>query len=371
MQQPSTIDSDIINDLNHTLLFENLFHDHPTPPYMQNEQPVIVSNEHDHLALPQDFNQERDNNIVLRRSSRSRKPPSYLQEFHCNIAAAAENNPICSNALYPLSNYIDYSNLSDSHRQYALTISTLQEPATYKQAIKSKEWIDAMQAELHALDLNDTWDIVTLPPGKKSIGCKWVYKIKLKSDGSLERYKARLVARGFTQTEGIDYFDTFSPVAKVTTIILLLALSTVNNWHLQQLDVQNTFLHGQLDEEVYMDLPPGLPTTQPNQVCRLKKSLYGLKQSSRQWFAKLSQSLISQGYTQSNSDYSLFIKHAQNSFTALLVYVDDFTHAGNDVEEINNVKAFLHHQFRIRDLGNLKYFLGLEIVRSHKGLHIC
>lgn len=176
------------------------------------------------------------------------------------------------------------------------------EPKTYKQAIKSKEWIDAMQTELDALKKNDTWDIVTLSQGKQSIGCKWVYKVKLKSDGSLERYKARLMACSFTQIEGIDYFNTFSPVAKVTTIRLLLALASTNNWFLQQLDVQNAFLHGQLDEEVYMDLPPGLPHSQPNQVCRLKKSLYGLKQSSRQWFAKLSQSLLSQGYTRSTSD---------------------------------------------------------------------
>lgn len=120
-----------------------------------------------------------------------------------------------------------------------------------------------------------------------------------------------------------------------------------------------------------MDIPPGLQPTKPNQVCLLKKSIYGLKQSSRQWFAKLSQSLLNQGYTQSNSDYSLFFKHTHNSFTALLIYVDDLILAGNSIQEITAIKHFLHQQFKIRDLGNLKYFLGLEISRSQQGLYIC
>lgn len=160
-------------------------------------------------------------------------------------------------------------------------------------------------------------------------------------------------------------------MAKVTTIRLLLALASANHCYLQQLDFQNAFLYGNLDEEVYMDLPPRMQPTQPHQVCRLKKLPYGLKQSSIQWFAKLSQSLFSQRYTQSNSDYSLFHKYANGSFTALLIYVDELIFAGNNIQEINQVKNFLLHQFKIRDLGSLKYFPGLEIACSQKGMHIC
>lgn len=143
-----------------------------------------------------------------------------------------------------------------------------------------------MDDELRALDTNDTWDIVPLPLGKKPIGCKWVYKIKLKSDGTLERYKARLVAKGYTQEYGIDYQDTFYPVVKMPTIRCIIALTASKQWPLYQLDINNAFLHGDLHEEVYMVVPPGLSHV-PNSVCKLKKSLYGLKQTSCQWFAKL------------------------------------------------------------------------------------
>src|ERR1044072_8644538 len=138
-----------------------------------------------------------------------------------------------------------------------------------------------MELELNALHKTGTWEIVDLPSGVIPIGSKWVYRIKRHADGSIERYKARLVAKGCTQVEGIDYFDTFSPVAKMTTIRFLLAVTSSKNWYLHQLDVNNAFLHGDLQEHVYMTIPDGLSVKGHQKVCKLKKSLFGLKQASR------------------------------------------------------------------------------------------
>ncbi|CAN0830524.1 Retrovirus-related Pol polyprotein from transposon RE1 [Linum grandiflorum] len=229
-----------------------------------------------------------------------------------------------------------------------------------------------MILELQSLLMNHTWSIVSLPPFKYVIGNKWVYRVKYKSDGSIERFKARLVAKGYSQQEGVDYQETFAPVVKMTTIRLFLALAARFGWHLHQLDINNAFLHGDLTEEVYMKVPPGLvvDSTIPNPVCKLHKSLYGLKQASRQWFTKLSDQLDAAGYVQSKVDPSLFTKTSGANFTAVLIYVDDLIVGGTDLLEIQTVKKVLHDSFKIKDFGDLKFFLGLEVARSQAGIHL-
>lgn len=307
-----------------------------------------------------------------RKSHRLTKPPAYLSEYHCNLLSSMlpASNP--GKSPYPLSSVLSYDKCSPCHKRFCLSISSLTEPKTYKQACKFDCWNLAMKSELDALASTNTWSVVDLPEGKQPIGCKWVYKIKHHADGSIERYKARLVAKGYTQLEGVDYFDTFSPVAKLTTIRTLLSVAAIKDWHLEQLDVNNAFLHGDLHEEVYMDLPPGFlrPGSSSNKVCKLHKSLYGLKQASRQWFSKLSTALISLGYSPSSADHSLFTKLHNSHFTALLVYVDDIVLTGDDLQEIQSVKQFLDSTFKIKDLGKLKYFLGLEIARSTQGIFL-
>jgi hypothetical protein len=229
-----------------------------------------------------------------------------------------------------------------------------------------------MTDELKALEANNTWSLTHLPLGKHPIGSKWVYKVKLKVDGSLERYKARLVAKSYTQQEGLDYSETFSPVAKFSTVRTLLAIASAQHWSLIQFDVNNAFLHGDLNEEVYMLLIPGFPSKgETDLVCKLHKSLYGLKQALRQWFVKFSSTIIKQGFIQSKSDYSLFISTQGTTFITLLVYVDDILIASNNIIAVHTLKNSLHAKFKLKDLGNFKYFLGLEVARSAKGISLC
>ena len=191
----------------------------------------------------------------------------------------------------------------------------------------------------------------------------------------MERYKARLFAQGFAQQKGVDYIDTFSPVAKLTSVKLLLSLAAAQGWSLTQMDVSNAFLHGILEEEIFMSLPQGYTpppgvTLPPNPVCRLRKSLYGLKQASRQWYKRFSSVLIGANFIQSPADNTLFVKASSTSFVAVLVYVDDILIASNDSVAVDELKSLLQSAFKIKNLGQSRFFLGLEIARSTSGISV-
>lgn len=310
----------------------------------------------------------------LRRSSRTSRPPPHLADFKTYHAAVLGHNVSSystSGTRYPLQRYVSYSGLSDKYRSFVNNISLLVEPSTYEQACHDPKWVVAMNSEIQALEDNKTWSMVPLPLGKRPIGCKWIFKIKYNADGTIERHKARLVAKGFTQREGIDYKDTFAPVAKLTTVRCLLAVAAIRNWPLHQMDVQNAFLHGDLVEEVYMMPPPGFCRQGENVVCRLHKSLYGLKQASRSWFQRFSCAIQEIGFQQSKADYSLFTQVRGDSVTVVLLYVDDMVITGNNEIAINDLKNFLSSCFKIKDLGPLKYFLGIEVARSKAGITVC
>lgn len=192
----------------------------------------------------------------------------------------------------------------------------------------------------------------------------------------LKGTKARLVAKGYTQKEGLDYTDTFSPVAKMATVKLLLKVSASKKWFLTQLDISNAFLNGELEEEIFMKLPEGYAARQgdslpSNAVCRLKKSIYGLKQASRQWFKKFSASLVSFGFLKAHGDHTLFVKGIGDEFVAVLVYVDDIVIASTSNEVAASLTNALKECFKLRDLGPLKYFLGLEVARNTEGISLC
>lgn len=199
-----------------------------------------------------------------------------------------------------------------------------------------------MELEIAALEANYTWSIVDLPAGKKPIGCEWVYKVKYKSTGEVERLKARLVAKGFSQKKCLDYGETFSPVAKMVTVRSVIALAVSKGWNIHQMDVHNAFLNGNLLEEVYMTIPAGFARQREYvKVCKLHKSLYGLKQGPRQWNLKLTESLVKLGFRQSHYDYSLFIKNVENDILIVLVYVDDLLITDNNQVLIDDIRVDL------------------------------
>ncbi|KAM7506655.1 hypothetical protein LguiA_017108 [Lonicera macranthoides] len=269
-----------------------------------------------------------------------------------------------------MSNHVSYDRLSESNKSFVNQLSYVSIPNSVQEASNDPTWKAAMDEEMRSLKKNGTWNIVELPPGKRLVGCKWVYTVKHKADGTIKRYKARLVAKGYTQTHGIDCLETFAPVAKINTVRVLLSLATNLDWLLQQFDVKNAFLHGDLEEKVYMEFPSGyeVPVEHRNKVCKLKKSLYGLKQSPRAWFGRFTRSMRKFGYKQSNSDHTLFLKRCNGNITALIVYVDDMVVTGNDLQEREALKKYLSREFEMKDLGELKYFLGIEVSRSSKGI---
>jgi len=226
-----------------------------------------------------------------------------------------------------------------------------------------------MNSEYAALMRNQTWHSVPPQKGRNVIGCKWVYKIKRKADGTLDRYKARLVAKGFKQRYGVDYEDTFSPVIKAATIRVILSLAVSCGWSLRQLDVQNAFLHGLLEEEVYMHQPPGFEDPEkPNFVCKLDKALYGLKQAPRAWYSRLSDKLIQLGFQASKADTSLFYFSNGGITMFILVYVDDIIVASSSEAATTTLLQDLKGEFALKDLGPLHYFLGIEVTKVRDGI---
>nr|GEU73398.1 putative reverse transcriptase, RNA-dependent DNA polymerase, Gag-polypeptide of LTR copia-type [Tanacetum cinerariifolium] len=212
----------------------------------------------------------------VRRSERTSNFPSKYNEF-----------VVESTLKYGLENFVSYVNLSSKIKCFSVELNNSFKSNTFYEASKDQHWIEAMNNKMDVLYRNDTWEITDLPTGRKAIGGKWVYKIKYKSSGDIDRYKARYVAKGFNQKEGINFDETFSPVVKIVTVRCVVNLAVQNKWSICQLDVNNAFLYGDLDEAVYMTLPEGYCNPGDNRVCRLKKSLYGLKQAHRYWNAKL------------------------------------------------------------------------------------
>ncbi|CAN0884979.1 Retrovirus-related Pol polyprotein from transposon TNT 1-94, partial [Linum grandiflorum] len=217
-------------------------------------------------------------------------------------------------------------------------------------SMEASFWKEAADSEIQSIMSKHTWELVDLPKGCKAIGCKWIFKRKLMTDGSVERYKARLVIKGYSQKSGLDFFDTYSPVTKISTIRVLFALASIFNMAVHQMDVKTAFLNGELNEEIYMVQPPGCSTPETfNKVCKLKKSLYGLKQAPKQWFEKFNTTVSEFGFKSNGSDTCVYTKFFGDSLVIVCLYVDDMLIFSTDLSAINETKAFLSSKFEMKD----------------------
>jgi len=257
------------------IFYENIF------PYKEKQSTDINNQEQNNFntlfeepikqdIIDNDIHNQQIGNIKL---TRDRKTPAFLNDYYYNLVGMIDNKKI----KYPISDAISYRKLSQKHTRYSLTLSINFEPRNYDEAERNPKWRKAIAKEIEALTRNNTWIVTDLPHNKKPIGCKWVYKIKHKVDGSVERNKARLVAKGYNQLEGIDYLETFSPVVKLTTVRTLLVVVVKKVWFLKQLDVDNAYLHSDLNEDVYMLMPSRMEIQKENQVCKLKKIIIWTK----------------------------------------------------------------------------------------------
>ena len=242
------------------------------------------------------------------------------------------------------------------------------DPSTFSQAINcvdSSHWLNAMKDELVSMDRNQVWDNVELPSGKRPIGCKWIYKTKLNPDGSIERYKARLVAKGFTQREGIDYYETYAPVSSKDSLRIVMALVAHFDLELHQMDVKTAFLNGELNEEVYMQQPQGFEIKgKEHMVCKLKRSIYGLKQASRQWYFKFNEVIMKYGFKENIVDQCIYLKKGGSAWILLVLYVDDLLLASTNLSLLTETKNLLSQNFDMKDMGEAHYVIGIEIHRD-------
>nr|GEV34224.1 hypothetical protein [Tanacetum cinerariifolium] len=244
----------------------------------------------------------------------------------------------------------------------------LGEPANYKAALldpESKKWLDAMNVEMQSMKDNDVWVLVELPPNTRTVGSMWLFKKKTDMDGAIYVFKARLVAKGFTQTYGVDYEETFFSVVDIRGLRILIAIAAYYDYEIWQMDVKTSFLNGHLFEEVYMEQPDSFVNPKyPNHVCKLKRSIYGLKQASRQWNKQFDDEIEKFDFTQTPDEPCVYLKASGSYVAILILYVDDILLMGNNIPMLQDVKSYIRRSFAMKDLGDAAYILGIKIYRD-------
>jgi len=246
------------------------------------------------------------------------------------------------------------------------------EPKSIEETLNDEKWVAAMHEKLNQFRRNDVWLLVPKSDEMNIIGTKWVFRNKLDESGMITRNKARLVAKGYNQEEGIDYGETFAPVARLEAVRLLLAFSCMSGFKLFQMDVKSAFLNGIINEEVYVEQPPRFEDYQhPNHVYKLKKALYGLKQAPRQWYERLSNFLLSNGYERGMIDKTFFIKKSNSEIILVQIYVDDIIFGATKDSLCEEFVGSMQGELEMFMMGELSFFLGLQVKQSKDGIFLC
>ena len=325
---------------------DNRQREDPSQEEQSSEQQPLLPQHEDSLpqSQPESSNETQPE---PRRSERSRKPPTRYGR----------------------------DDFADKACHFAHQAVKIEEPLTIEEALSSnysKEWKEATDAEYASLLENHTWDLVELPEGRRAIGCKWVLKLKYDSQGNVDRFKGRLVAQGYSQKHGIDYEETFSPVAHFSSIRTVLAYAVEKRMKIHQMDVVTAFLNGDLTEDIYMQQPPGYVNKGNERlVCKLRKSLYGLKQSPRCWNSKFTQHAKRLGFKESGADPCIFTRKRNEKVEIIAIYVDDLIVITETDEEMKHLKQSLSKEFKMKDLGELHYCLGIHVHRCEDGISLC
>ena len=297
----------------------------------------------------QDDNESEEAETSLVNTQRTRRPPIWM------------------------SDYTSGEEISDDNIATHHVLFSENDPITFEEAIKGAKWRKAMDAEIEAIERNNTWELVVLPKEEKPVGVKWICKTKLNEKGEVEKFKARLVAKGYTQEYGVDYSEVYASVAKHDTIRMIISLAATNEWTIFQLDLKSAFLHGKLEEQAFIDQPPGYEKKESkNMVYRLKKALYRLKQAPRAWYSRIDTHFVNSRFNKCPYEHTLYIKIG-NTGNILIVclYVDDLIFTGNDEDMFKEFKESMMHEFEMTDFGKMKYFLGIEATQSAEGIFIC
>ncbi|GJU57228.1 putative ribonuclease H-like domain-containing protein [Tanacetum coccineum] len=246
-----------------------------------------------------------------------------------------------------------------------------EEPKKVSQALADESWIEAMQEELLQFKLQEVWVLCDLPEGKRVIGTKWVFRNKRDERGTIIKNKARLVAQGYRQEEGVDYDEVFAPVARIEAIRLFLAFASFMGFTVYQMDVKSAFLYGNITEEVYVKQPPGFEDpAHPNKVYRVVKALYGLHQAPRAWYERLSTFLLKHGYRRGAIDKTLFIKKDRRDIMLVQVYVDDIIFGSTKSSMVKDFEDLMQKEFKMSSMGELTFFLGLQVKQSNGGIFL-